>query len=261
MTMPSNFKIINTYECPKCGSSINVIKSTFKGKEITVDKCLECENISLEKECTSYYNEREARKSEELFNKYSVVTSDIEAATFSNYEPKNDDQRKAKNGAIWYADNFNDLNKGFHSLLFQGSYGLGKSHLAKAICEAVKQKRVSAIFINVPELLNIIKGTFNRNAKTSENELLEALNKAKLLVLDDIGAEYVKSEAAESWAADKLFQIANSRVNKPTIYSTNYNSADLTKKYGAHGGRIVSRMMQGTKVIKFSGDDHRMKGF
>lgn len=259
--MPSKFSILRTYECPKCKMPVNVIKSVFNGEEKTVDKCLNCENNRLQQECTNYYNERESRKAEKLFDKFSIVMSDIEQATFENYTPNNEDQRKAKNGAVWYAENFHQLNKGFHSLLFQGSYGLGKSHLAKAICEHLKQKSVSVIFINAPELLNMIKGTFNRNSKTSENDLLKAINNVRLLVLDDIGAEYVKSDGAESWATDKLFQIVNSRVNKPTIYTTNYNSSDLTKKYGTHGGRIVSRMMQGTKVIKFSGEDYRMKGF
>lgn len=260
---PSNIEIINTYECPNCQTIVNVIKTVRNGEEVTVDKCLGCENKRLVEECTNYYIEREARKAEMLFEKYSVVTSDVEQANFETYEPKNEEQRLAKNGAKWYAENFHDLNKGFHSLLFQGSYGLGKSHLAHSICKVLKDKGVSAIFINVPELLNMIKGTFNRNSKISENDLLKAISEVRLLVLDDIGAEYIKKDenGSESWATDKLFQIVNSRVNKPTIFTTNYTSADLTKKYGTHGGRIVSRMMQGTKVIKLSGDDYRMKGF
>lgn len=262
MTMPFNVEIIGTAICEVCQSSINVIKTERNGQEKIVSQCLVCENKKLENECRAYYDEREQRKAQQLFDQFSLVTSDIDRATFQNYVPVNEDQRLAKNGAIWYAENFHDLNKGFHSLLFQGSYGLGKSHLAHAICNGLKNKGYTAIFINVPELLNVIKGTFNRKSKLTENELLEALNNVRILALDDIGAEYVKSEnGEESWVTDKLFQIINARVNKPTIYTTNYNSADLTKKYGNHGGRIVSRMMQGTKVIKFTGDDYRMKGF
>jgi len=261
MKMPFKFKTLKTYDCPKCGTPVNVIQIVRNGEEVKVDKCLCCDNKRLQDECNQYYQDREIRKAQSLFNKFSLITNDVEQATFDNYKPKNEDQQKAKNGAVWYTENFHDLNKCFQSMLFQGSYGLGKSHLARAICYSLKETGISAIFVNVPELLSMIKSTFNKDSKTSENELLDALNKVKLLVLDDIGAEYVKSDGAESWATDKLFQIINSRVGKPTIYTTNYKSGDLTKKYGMHGGRIVSRMMQGTKVIKFSGDDHRMGDF
>lgn len=261
--MPFKLEIVGSYECPECKTTVNIVKSVRNGKELISKMCLECDNRKLKKECEDLLANKDLRKAQSLFNVFSIVTSDVTEANFENYDPKNEDQRKAKNGAIWYAKNFPNLDKDFHSMLFQGSYGLGKSHLAHAISNQVKDKGKTSIFINVPELLNMIRGTFNRNSKFTENELLDAISKVELLVLDDIGAEYVKndSDGTESWATDKLFQIINSRVAKPTIYTTNYNSGDLAKKYGKHGGRIVSRMMQGTKVIKFSGDDFRLKGF
>jgi len=261
MKMPFKFKTLKTYDCPKCGTPVNVIQIVRNGEEVKVDKCLCCDNKRLQDDCNEYYRDHEIRKAQSLFNKFSLITNDVEQATFDNYDPKNEDQRLAKIGCVWYVENFHDLNKGFQSMLFQGSYGLGKSHLARAICYSLKETGVSAIYVNVPELLSMIKGTFKKDSKNSEIELLDALNKVKLLVLDDIGAEYVKADGVESWATDKLFQIINSRVGKPTIYTTNYNSGDLTKKYGVHGGRIVSRMMQRTKVMKFSGKDHRMGDF
>ena len=109
----------------------------------------------------------------------------------------------------------------------------------------------------MPDLLTAFRDTYNK--KTSESELLNVVKDVDLLVLDDVGAEYVKNKnGEESWAVDKLFQIINSRIGKPTIYTTNYESKDLIKKYGYHGGRIVSRMMQNADVIKMDGKDYRV---
>ena len=89
---------------------------------------------------------------------------------------------------------------------------------------------------------------------------MRLINDVELLVLDDIGAEYVKSEnGMESWVTDILYQIVNSRQEKLNVYTTNYTGKELQKKYGAMSGRIISRMMSNSKIIKLDGSDHRLK--
>lgn len=181
-------------------------------------------------------------------------------ASFETYKPSNDSQKDALIKSKWYTDNFQKIltDNPWNSILFQGSYGLGKSHLSYSIAKAVKQQGYSVIFIDTPSLLRTIRGTYG-NKNVTESEIYKACASVDLLILDDIGAEYVKKDenGEESWAMEVLFQIVTSRMDKPKIFTTNYGSKDLTKKYGTHGGRIVSRMMKGTKVIKMEGKDYR----
>ena len=56
------------------------------------------------------------------------------------------------------------------SLILQGSYGTGKSHLAYAIAKAVKSKGHTVAFMHIPMLMDRIKATYNKNAvETTES--------------------------------------------------------------------------------------------
>ncbi|MFT8319322.1 MAG: ATP-binding protein [Bacillus sp. (in: firmicutes)] len=241
--------------CEICGCIVPIIIRA--GKEYS--HCLACDNKVLEKEMEDFRKKSEA---EAFFWNNSLVPSDTEKAVFDNYEPKNQTQEDAYFKAKWYAEHFHKLiaEKGFNSLLFQGSYGIGKSHLSHSIAMQLKQKQCKVIFADVPMLMKKIQSTYG-SYKDSQITIFENIAKADLVILDDLGAEYVKSKnGEESWAVDTLFSIIGSRVEKPNIFTTNYDANGLINKYGTHGGRIVSRMFKGTKSIKMTGDDYRVTG-
>src|SRR5690606_31680904 len=139
------------------------------------------------------------------------------------------------------------------NLVFTGSYGLGKSHLAASICRELNDMGYTSIFISVPKLLTKIRDTYNRDSNINESQLLDALSNVDCLALDDMGAEKTKrgEQQGESWASEKLFEIIDSRSGKHTVYTTNLTSAELTKKIGP---RNISRMMMNTKSFRFTGD-------
>lgn len=252
----SRLKMKGHRTCEACGASVPIIERN--GKEVSV--CLNCENLSLKSEMEDF---RDQSMAEAFFWNNSLVPSDTEDCRFDNYQPKSDSQHDALRKAKRYADNFKSIvEEGkWNSLLFQGDYGIGKSHLSHSIAMVLKEKRFKVIFADTPMLMKKIKSTYG-NHKESEITIFEKIEEADLLILDDLGAEYVKSKnGEESWAVDTLFSIIGSRVDKPNIFTTNYESGDLAKKYGTHGGRIISRMMKGTKPIKMTGEDFRTKGW
>lgn len=87
------------------------------------------------------------------------------------------------------------------------------------------------------------------------------IDELDLLVLDDIGSEYVKANeyGHESWASDVLYKIFDMRLNKSVICSTNYSEKMLIEKYGNHGNRIIDRMMDLAKAIRLEGESYRRK--
>ncbi|MBO0959537.1 ATP-binding protein [Neobacillus sp. MM2021_6] len=252
----SRLKIIGQRICDDCGVSVPIIERN--GKEVSV--CLNCENLALKSEMEDF---RDKSLAEAFFYNNSLVPSDTEDCRFDNYQPKSESQQDALTKAKWYADNFRAIvaDGKWNSLLFQGDYGIGKSHLSHSIAMVLKEKRFKVIFSDTPMLMKKIQSTYG-NHKESEMTIFKNIQEADLLILDDLGAEYVKSKnGEESWSVDTLFSIIGSRVDKPNIYTTNYDSEGLAKKYGTHGGRIVSRMMKGTKPIKMIGEDFRTKGW
>ncbi|WP_051405045.1 ATP-binding protein [Bacillus cihuensis] len=260
LTTFSKIQVIGQRICETCGSSVPIVKD-HKGEEIS--DCLACENKALEREMTDYKVQMDNQRDEQItaqFERYSLIPDDLQTATFENYIPDHDSKKDALKKCQWFAENFDNLT-GFHSLLLKGGYGLGKSHLSHSITKYLKEQGKKVIFIDTPSLLRMIRQSFNDHS-FSESEIYRLCAEADLLVLDDIGAEYVKQEnGKESWASEVLFQIITSRMDKPKVFTTNLSSKELSNKYGVHGGRIVSRMMKGTRLVEMEGKDYRTQAW
>ncbi len=93
-------------------------------------------------------------------------------------------------------------------LVFQGVNGCGKTHLAAAIANHLRQEGNPALFVVVPDLLDHLRSTFGPESRVSYDELFERIRKAPVLILDDFG-----EESATPWAQEKLYQLINYRYN------------------------------------------------
>lgn len=124
-------------------------------------------------------------------------------------------------------------------LLFSGTVGCGKTHLAAAIANACLERYDQlVIFSTVPELLDHLRTAFAPSNEIPYHELFDRIRQCFLLVLDDLGVEY-----STPWATDKLFQIINYRYEycMPTIITTNVELSGLDL-------RIRSRLSDGGLV-------------
>ena len=142
--------------------------------------------------------------------------------------------------------------------------------MAYAAVKAIRDQGYTALFIKTTHLLEQIKKTYSGSfdfskldvgAAQSEEEILKMIEGLDLLVLDDLGSEYVKSDeyGHESWASDILFRVYDSRLNKATITTTNYSDREMQLKYGNNGPRIIDRMIDNATGIRFEGDSFRRK--
>jgi len=118
-------------------------------------------------------------------------------------------------------------------LVFNGTYGCGKTHLAAAIGNALADVGQPPLFISVSELLDHLRATFSPNSATSLDRRFEEIRTAPLLILDALG-----EQSPTPWAAEKLFQLLDYRyVNKlPTVITTAKYLEELD-------ARIVSRLV------------------
>ncbi|HCZ2046717.1 TPA: ATP-binding protein, partial [Staphylococcus aureus] len=175
------------------------------------------------------------------------VNPSLRDATVNNYKPQNEKQVKAKQTAIEYVQGFST--KEPKSLILQGSYGTGKSHLAYAIAKAVKSKGHTVAFMHIPMLMDRIKATYNKNAVETTDELVRLLSDIDLLVLDDMGVENTEH------TLNKLFSIVDNRVGKNNIFTTNFSDKELNQNMNWQ--RINSRMKHNARKVRVIGDDFR----
>lgn len=151
-----------------------------------------------------------------------------------------------------YAMQFDKKSSG---LLLQGNTGLGKTHISLAIANVVLEKGHNVIYVSVPNLVEKLeKEHFKRTEEdTAPAGYLKHLEECDLLILDDLGAEFITNFSVYS-----LYNLLNSRMNLllPTIINTNFDLKKIESKYS---DRILSRIVGNSKIIPFLGTDMRIK--
>ena len=150
-----------------------------------------------------------------------------------------------------FVKNFDDE---FNNLLLYGGTGLGKTFACHCIAKDLLDKGRTVLYLTAPRLCKVIEDyRFNRDALTEPDEMLDAVDNVDLLILDDLGAEV--STVITSAA---LFDIINQRLisYKHTVISTNLTPTALEAQYSE---RIVSRFFGNYQMIKFFGEDIRLK--
>ena len=140
------------------------------------------------------------------------------------------------------------------NIVFLGSSGVGKTHLATSIGIAAAKKRTSTYFIKCHDLiLNLKKAKLENRLETR----LKHYTKYKLLIIDEIG--YLPIDEDE---AKLFFQLIDMRYeNRSTIFTTNANF----KSWGdifqdpKLANAILDRILHHATVVNIVGDSYRLK--
>ncbi len=155
-----------------------------------------------------------------------------------------------------------------NGLLFVGPCGVGKTHLAVGILQAlITERDVAGRFVDCKELLKEIQSSYSANNEQTERQVLRPALDAEVLVLDELGAA-----RRTDWVSDMIEHLLNMRYNdrKTTIITTNlpYASAGVPG-HGAKeamrqetlgdriGERMLSRLSEMCLVVEMDGPDYR----
>lgn len=137
-------------------------------------------------------------------------------------------------------------------LMLVGPYGCGKTHLAASIVHRCAEFGIAGVFVVVPELLARIRTSY-RTGDGKAEAVIDMAKSAKLLILDDLGAE-----KASEWVKEQLYMLVNYRYEHllPTVVTTNCSGAELEQELGR---RTLSRLVEMTKPVNIHAGDYRMK--
>jgi DNA replication protein DnaC len=181
-----------------------------------------------------------------------------EHCTLDSYLPNNESQKKAKLYVQRFLDKYPRIDIG---LLFLGTCGVGKTHLAVALLkQVITETGDGGLFYDFRDLLREIQASWNSVSQTSELEVLRPVLEAKVLVLDELGAN-----KPTDWVRDTIAHIINCRYNdeRLTIFTSNY--LDTPAKQGEEnladriGTRLRSRLYEMCTEVDVRGEDFRQQ--
>lgn len=143
-----------------------------------------------------------------------------------------------------------NLNTG-KGLILRGPAGTGKTSLGVCLLKEALKIGKGCLMISMPNLLDNML-TLSKGDSVAFLNYEQKLRNIPLLLLDDFGAEYSKSE----WVAAKVESIIIDRYNRmrPIILTTNY-SEGWTKDH--YSQRIYDRLRGEYQEAIFMGASHR----
>lgn len=136
------------------------------------------------------------------------------------------------------------------NLVLIGDAGIGKSHLAKALCYGAILKGFSAYFISTFDLVSKIK------TATTPSRKIDYYGKAvQVLCLDELGYTFHQKEDT-----DLIFQIISKRSELlPTIVTTNLSPKQWGSIFsGAAASGILDRLSSNGTFLAWEGKSYRL---
>ena len=181
-----------------------------------------------------------------LLRSMSLMDKKFENLYFSSLQQTKFNERPLKI-ARRYVERFDLMYQKCQGMLFYGPPGTGKSYLAAAIANELMEMQKSIIMTSFVKILD----------KTAESEsLVDSLNQADLLIIDDLGAE-----RETSYALECVYNVIDSRyrANKPMLLTTNLGVDELKNSDNIQYRRVYDRILEICYPVEFTGPSWRRK--
>lgn len=253
-------------KCSVCGMERKFFTYNNKGIEV----CCYCKGRQDDKELEERYseinltqrNEYDSKVKKGFLRNNSIISKQSYLdKTLQDWQTKNETNKNfIKNLARQTTMQLIE-GKPLNVILYSEKSGTGKSHLAFAMLNTINEKseelnkdkgQMRCLAVSFNELLTRIKQAIS-DGHNQEGHYLELLNKADVLLIDDLG-----TGKPSEYETNILFSILESRSEeKATIITTNLDTQKLLKKYD---NRIVSRLKANGISLNFELlDDYRLK--
>ena len=149
-----------------------------------------------------------------------------------------------------YIANWGTVERDNVGMLLWGNTGTGKTFLAACIANALIDQGVSVMMTSFPRILAAVQGL----RPDERAGYLDDLNRYRLLVIDDLGAE-----RQSEYALEVVYNVIDARykIQKPLIVTTNIPLGEMQKAPNMDYQRIYDRVLAMCVPIKIDGESRR----
>ncbi|UQS86709.1 primosomal protein DnaI [Nicoliella spurrieriana] len=204
----------------------------------------------------------EKQKSKALKDRIKSISIPKQArsASFSDIKVEKQKSRMVVfNAAVTFVNQYTKHPHQFvRGMYLYGSFGIGKTFMLGAIANELAERGVSTTMVHFPSFAVEMKNSIADNTNANK---LDAVKRAQVLMLDDIGADVISN-----WIRDEVLGVIleyRMQNELPTFFSSNLSMDDLEKNHlpydkkndrnGLRAGRIMQR-------IRFLAKEYRMEG-
>lgn len=209
------------------------------------------ENEQLAREATK---RRKALKACRIIGD-AAIPERYRGRTLDGYVVSNEGQRAALEASQEYLQTITQTDDSGAHMLFYGTSGTGKTHLAVGIAQALIEHGGSALYTRASHIAQRIKETYGRQSDRTEREVYESFATPDLLVIDEVGRQFGTD-------AEKLmlFEVINSRYEalKATIVISNLSGEALIDYLGE---AAMDRLREGGRSVLFDWTSYRRRGY
>ena len=184
----------------------------------------------------------------DALKRQSLMDERLRDVSFDSFRKTNDNAYNLKL-CLRYANHFDEMLAKNQGLLFYGGVGTGKTFAAACIANHLLNQRIPVIMTSFVKLLESMQG-FSED----DSALIARLNRAKLLIIDDLGAE-----RSTDYALEKVYDIVDSRYRAklPIILTTNLSMTELKESTDIRYTRIYDRIFEMCYPMQFKGQSWR----
>ena len=231
------------WHCGKCHTPKQA-EVFFMGQRLTPFCMCSCKAAEVQREKERQAEQERLQAIERIREAAFPAYSDYGQMTFDISEDS-----KLVQAAKNYVDKFDEFQRRGKGLLFYGSCGTGKTHLAACIANSLIDKGIRVKFTTMPKIVNQLQSSFE-----GRDRLFDELRSVPLLIIDDF-----KAERSSEFMQETVFEVINGRAEAclPLIVTTNLTNAELKGHHDRATDRILSRVLGITVPIEVEGADRR----
>ncbi len=209
----------------------------------------DAKNAESKKAAASIERLKELRRS-------SLMESRMEQSTFERFIV-NEHNTVAFRACKRYADGFDEMYQNNRGMIFYGEPGTGKTFAAACIANLLLEREIPVVMTSFVKLLSTSR--FGEE----DQKIIDTMGCAKLLIIDDLGAE-----RGSDFALERVYNIVDSRyrAKKPVIMTTNLSIGEMHGNTDKRYARIYDRVLEMCPFsLRFEGPSWRKveaaKGF
>lgn len=122
-------------------------------------------------------------------------------------------------------------------VVLYGTNGTGKTALSAILARALANKGVSVLFLRVQDYLEAVRNSYQDDAQTRTESVVEAAQKVDYLILDEFYEPNLKPHTVS-----RIEELVRYRYNwqKPLWTTTNMNIVEFKKYWGSQIGSVVA---------------------